>query len=369
MRSHKVFLKVLLIIVVISAIFLATVAIFVKVIWKPAVEKFLSDTLGVRIEFRGATLNLEASTITLRGVKILSDKDFKRNTFYADECTLAIDRDVFKQKRKILVNEVIIEGGELNVERNRRGIWNIAHADPLTSDYSPGVAYAATRRNTEALYTFVKNIHKVSIRNAKIILLDNYIPGGPLQVNFYGFDFYLNSKQEHEASYIPVNIDMGFSIMNDRYKDSKVRLQGNFNAYQNGMDADIVINTSHVDLMQFLPYFETYTPFSFNDGLFSSTTECSIRGEDIDCLTTMLFHKLKLLLIRERLQNALFLETSVNKLAPYLTRSGEIVFDFVIKNTLSNPKFGLGPRVKYAITLVTIQEVNKFMQTLQKLRR
>ena len=86
---------------------------------------------------------------------------------------------------------------------------------------------------------------------------------------------------------------------------------------------------------------------------------------NIDSLTTMYFSNLYLV-INTHDENAQFLQVSINRLAPYL-RSGEnLIFDFVMKGNVMNPQFGVGPRVKYAIGMVAIEEVSKILQQIQR---
>jgi len=122
------------------------------------------------------------------------------------------------------------------------------------------------------------------------------------------------------------------------------------------------LDTSNVDLMQFLPYFESYTPFSFREGLFSSHTTFEMHNNMISSPTTMVFHKLSLL-VGPGMENAQFFTTSVNKLVPYLTSgSGEIVFDFIINGPVQSPQANLGPRVKQAVGMAAMEELGRMLQ-------
>ena len=87
----------------------------------------------------------------------------------------------------------------------------------------------------------------------------------------------------------------------------------------------------------------------------------------IDSPTTTVFHKLKLT-IDPGMENAKFLETTANKLVRYLTSGkGEVAFDFVIKGPVDNPQAGLGPKVKFAMGMVVLEELGNIIQQLQKL--
>ncbi|MBL7070555.1 MAG: DUF748 domain-containing protein [Candidatus Omnitrophica bacterium] len=363
MRALKILLKTFAALIIVSALFAAGAAVLVKMRWKPTVERFLSDALGVGIKFEGAALNPKEYALTIRGLKILSGGEFERNTFYGERCTLMLDKDLYDEEERLFVKEVVIEGGELSLERNEKGRWNIERAELPEADFGPGAAYAAESEGGAPLYTFVKSIKKVSIRDSGILFKDKYVPGGPFEMAFYDFDFKLDSEEEFESvyGYIPIKVEADFNIENSLNRDSKISVKGKIAAYPGSAAMDMTVIASYVDLMQFLPYFESYTPFSFNSGLFSSTTELSIRDNMIDCSTTMLFHKLNLL-IDKGMENAQFLETSVNNLAPYLMSRGEILFDFVVKGPVDNPKANVGPKVKSAMTALFMDGIGKALQ-------
>ena len=366
MKIFRILFKTFIVLILISLILTAGVAVFVAYRWKPMVEQFLSDTLGVGIKFSGVAVNLEEYSLTVRDLKVLSGKGFERHTFFGERCTLMIDKNIFDEEQRIFVKEMIIERGVLNLERNSKGAWNIDRADFSKADYGRGTAYAARAGEDAPLYTFVNSIKKISIRDSQILFKDKHVPMGLFEMAFYDFDFEFDSEKEFESvyGYIPIKVEMDFTIENNQYRDSEIHLEANIAAYKGKTDMDAAITTSYIDLMQFLPYFDSYTPFSFQNGLFSSTTELSFKDNMIDSLTTMIFHKLKLL-IDEGMENADFLKTSVNRLAPYLMSRGEIVFDFVIKGPVDNLKAGIGPRVKYAMGIIAIEEFNKVIKTLR----
>ena len=91
-----------------------------------------------------------------------------------------------------------------------------------------------------------------------------------------------------------------------------------------------------------------------------------IENGTVDALTTMTFTNL-MLLVNPKKENAQFLETTVNKLVPYLmSGKGEIIFDFVINGPIDNPRVGMGPKVKYAVGMVAVDEFAEIMKQLQK---
>ena len=197
--------------------------------------------------------------------------------------------------------------------------------------------------------------------------MDYHVPRGPFEITCDDFDVTITSNPEEESvrNAIPMMWAIAFAIPSEGGR-GKIVLHADAWVLKNRVDIDAKIYAEHIDLMQFLPYFNSYTPFSFREGVFSSTTELKVTDNTVDSLTTMIFHRLKFLIDRG-MENAQFLETSVNKLAPYLmSGKGEIVFDFVIKGPLGDLRTGVGPRVKFAIGLAVMDEVGKALQRFSR---
>jgi len=294
-----------------------------------------------------------------------------KNLFRADKLTVVLDKEKFRKERKVIFESITVANALLHVERNKKGALNIAYDNTGRRRHRAGVAYAAipiTRSKAALLYKFTKGVKKLIIRDSIIEFTDYHIYGVPYTLACHNFNLTLESGEMPDS--MSLSGTLAFSIPASRYTaEGKVLAKISMAVYERMVNMDIIVDTQYIDVMQFQPYFEQYTPFYFKEGLFSSTTKFEIHENAIRSLTTMAFHRLQLWL-KPGMQNTQFLNESVNKLVPYLTSGkGDIIFDFTIGGSPRDSKFGLGPKVKRAIAMVAVQEVGKVLQQLQQLRK
>lgn len=361
--------KIIIWMIVIIVVIIASVLLYLKLYGKNIIEARLSDVLGRPIKFESVSLDIKNYTVEFKGFRIPARLGFKgKDLFQVDKLTLILDKDKFNKDRKVVFDQITVKSGILHVERNNRGALNIATDNIDKSRYEKGIAYAdisIPKPQPMLLYKFTKGVKKLIIKDSIIKFTDSYIYGVPYQLNCDNFNLDLASGEMPE--FMSLTGALSFAIPNRSYNvDGKVFVDISMAVYEYMSNMEINVNTQHIDVMQFQPYFEEYTPFYFNEGLFSSTTKFEIHSNAMRSLTTMAFHRLKLLL-KPGMQNTQFLDENVNKLVPYLTsQSGDIIFDFTISGPVSNPQFGLGPKVKYAMTMVAVEEVGKALQQLQR---
>jgi hypothetical protein len=280
-----------------------------------------------------------------------------------------LNKEKFDTEKKIALDEVYIKRGVLNIERKTDGVLVLASLSPREAiePSGGGLAHAA-ETSPCALYNLARSLRKVTIEDTTINFKDYHIsPNKPFFAYCDRFNLNFTSGQEPvpTSGHIPVQFTLSFRIPRCRYGDGSVSMSANMAAYSDRVDVEAALETRYIDLMLFLPYFSRNTPYTFTDGLFSSSTSFRMHNNMIDSLTTVTFHKI-LLYINPGMENAQFLSASANKIAKYLTSSsGEILFDFVIQGPLSSPAIGLGPKVKFAIGLVVIEEIGKMMQQIQ----
>ena len=364
------------VIIVIAIFIVVTIAggfLYLKLYGKGIVENALSKALGVNVRFEGLSLNLRDYKIDFKGVKIPAKAGFKERTaFGAEKFSITLNREELNKNRKIVFDEIYIERGTLRIERDKRGVFNVSYNNGTTSlpgTYMPGreaVAYAAAVPAPKpiALYNFAKGVKKLIIRDSVVEFKDYRLFNMPYTTTLGDVDLDITSKEMPDS--MSVSGTLNFTVPNTRYNaDGRAFIRGSVAVYEHMANMEINMETQNIDLMQFQPYFEKYTPFYFTEGLFSSTTKFEIHNDSMRSLTTMLFHRLRLG-VKPGMQNTAFLQTSVSRLIPYLTTgSGEIVFDFTLSGPTNNPQGGLGPQVKRAIGLVVTQEVLNTLQQLQ----
>jgi len=301
--------------------------------------------------------------VTLEGFTMSGRQAFARDMFRADKCVFTLGRKDSGAGKKVIIKEISVEKGLLNIVRNRAGLFNVARIYRPTSGYGGSTAYASPIEGAAPFYDFASKVEKITIQDSFILFEDDFVPKGPFAITLKGFNLDFSSKRRPDVpDSISVTCGLSFGIPNPQYRDGRVVFSASMAVYPGRTDMNTTLDTSNVDLMQFLPYFESYTPFSFREGLFSSHTTFEMHNNMISSPTTMVFHKLSLL-VGPGMENAQFFTTSVNKLVPYLTSgSGEIVFDFIINGPVQSPQANLGPRVKQAVGMAAMEELGRMLQ-------
>ena len=369
MKRRRAVRVIIWIIVIIAAI-IGAAFLYLKLYGKNIIEAKLSGVLGRPIKFESFSLDLKEYKVEFDKFRIPSKAGFKeKDLFSAGKLTVMLDKEKFRSERKVIFELIEVKNAILHIERNKRGALNIAYDNIGKRRYRTGLAYAAMPRpNAALLYKFAKGVKKLAIRDSIIEFTDSYIYGVPYTLNCHDFNLALTSGEM--PGFMSLTGTLAFMIPASGYTaEGKVLVRISMAVYEHMANMEINMDTQNIDVMQFQPYFEQYTPFYFKEGLFSSTTKFEMHQNIISSLTTMAFHRLQLWL-KPGMQNTQFLNENVNKLVPYLTSgSDDIIFDFTIGGSPANPQFGLGPKVKYAITMVAVQEVGKVLQQLQQLQK
>jgi len=368
--KRKRIVHVLVWIAVVIAAVIAAIFLYIKLYGKDIIEARLSEVLGRPIKFERFSLDLDNYSVEFDGFSIPARAGFKgRDFFRAGKLIVVLDKEKFRLGRKIIFESIEVKNATLHVERNKKGAFNMARYDASENRCASGTAYAAAPvSGAEFLYKFAGGIKKLVIKDSIVEFTDYHIYGVPYTLTCHDFNLILTSQEMKDL--ISLSGRMSLIIPAGNYKaEGKVLANISMAIYEHMANMEINVDTQYIDVMQFQPYFEQYTPFYFKEGLFSSTTKFEIHQNLIRSLTTMAFHRLRLWL-KPGMQNTQFLNESVNKLVPYLTSgSGDIIFDFTVGGSPDNPQFGLGPKVKYAVTMVTVQEVGKVLQQLQQLQK
>lgn len=371
MKLIKLLFKILVICALLMAVIIGGIVLYMKYYGKDVLQDVLSALIKRKVSFEAISVSPDQYAINFKGFTIPAEVGFgEENVFNAERFSVELNEERFQKEGKVVVERIIIERGSLNIVRNRDGLFNLSNCiNPVIQER--GVAYAASAEGGAAeFYNFVKNVKALYIRDSVINFEDYFVAEGPFSIKCDELNVAFAAEPEKEPRYgaIPLRCEITFG-MPTRLGRGYFKLDAEASVLENKIDADLNINTRDIDLMQFLPYFNSYTPFSFNEGVFSSETRFSVRDNYADSLTTIFFHRLNLVIDRG-MENARFLEVSVNKLAPYLRSGrGDIVFDFVIKGPMDRPKIGAGPRVKFAMGRVVIEELGNMLQQIRKLRR
>ena len=123
---------------------------------------------------------------------------------------------------------------------------------------------------------------------------------------------------------------------------------------------------SDVDILQFAPYYNQYSPIIIENGYFSGDLVFNFDNGNIGSTNTVFLKHFK---FREKSGGigAQYWQATLSEVIQYLrTSTGDIIFDFKIKGDMDSPRFYLGPHVKQAIQSLVIDKVSDVIRELQQ---
>ncbi len=352
------------------AIIIACTYLFMKFYGNAIVEKYLQAMIGQPVKIESVSLNMDKGAVNFHGFTIVSQIDLDAKIFNAEKVTVYLNKEKYEKEKVLVLDEVYIKKGILNIERRKDGTYNIASLGERGADEAgaSGSAAYAQEVSESPLYSLAKGIRKITVEDCTVNFKDHLISREPFFVYFDNVNFNFLSGQTiiKPEGFVSVKCAFGLRIPKCRYGDGSISFSADMAVYPDRVDMETNLQMKYIDLMLFAPYIPKDSPFSFNDGLFSSETAFRMHNNVINSLTTIIFHKISLY-INPGMENAEFLSASVNQIAKYLTSSkGEILFDFVIQGPSSRPAMGLGPKVKFAIGMVIIEELGKALAEMQR---
>lgn len=351
------------------ALVIGALALYMKVHGASYIKTALSELTGAQVDFKSIAINVDKQAASFKGFSVLSQVGFDKNIFDADIFTVTFNKEMLQSQKKLVFDSVYIKGANLNIIRNSRGKFNIAIPEIDTAWLSEPVyvfeslAYAVSQESNNPLYDILKTIKNIRVEKSIVTFEDYYRMSKPYKLWCDNLFIDISSSMTG-SGYISTSLKTSFRFPQRQYGDGWFALKGGLAVYPKNTNMESNVQTSNIDLRLFQPYFSRNTPFYFNSGRFSSNTDFRMHGGQIDSLTTMYVDNLNLR-INPHAPNAAFLNVSINRLAPYLRSGPGIVFDFVIKGSANRPKFGVGPKVKLAISMVVMEEVGKAIAQMQ----
>jgi hypothetical protein len=238
-RIFGFLLRMFVISVMVSAIIIACAAVYLKFHGNAILEKYFSKMAGAEVRFKGVAINPDKKALSFTGFTIVDKIDFEKKIFNAEKVTLLLNKEKYDKEKKIVLDEVYIRKGVLNIERQKNGTFNLSSVGVRQEGAGGGVAYAADVQGN-SLYNLAKNFRKVTIENAAINFTDSYISKTPFRVSFVGFIFVFVSNQIPVASTgsILVRCQLNFRIPRCRYGDGAVAFSTDMAAYPDRVDME-----------------------------------------------------------------------------------------------------------------------------------
>jgi len=380
----KFFIIFVIVLVILAGVLVGGTALFVKFYGKTMLEGFLSDRLEMKVKFKAVSFDVQKYTVSLRDLALAEPGIATHAFFKAGKVTVALDGEQLKKDRKIFVDRIDVTGAHISIERDKHGRITLARrvspsviARSKATKQSPGVAYAQTTPSPIAFYKLARNIRRLVIKDSTVEFKDHEVYEVPYTTRIVGLnaDIYRGvleklrmTPQQSEVGSIPLACIVSFTLPSDKYGRGEVFAMANVNLYKFMMDVEMIAETKNIDIMQFFPYFSKYTPFSVNEGVFSSRTDFVMRNNYINSYTKMSFRRLSFV-VEKGMQNARFLTSTVSQIEPYLTsKGGNVIFDFIITGPTEALKPDFGPIVKSAIGAITQDKMRQVMSAISGLQ-
>jgi len=364
-----VLLKFVALAAIISVMLAAGIFVFINMYGKSFLEKNLSDFLGADIKFRTVSLDPANRALRFGGLTMDNVVGLDNKIFNADIFTVKLNKKTLENKKTIMIDEIIIEGAVINIERKPDG--KIAVVTPvIKSVKGDNIPEGGNGPDKGAFYNVVNSVRKVSIKNSVVRFWDHAISAGGFLVicKNVSAEIITDSEKGRESGFVPVRAAVQFDLYNGPSESGSVQLAADMKVYKPFFESSIEIKGRNVDVETIKPYLDSWTPFIFTRGVFSLNSNVNIADNNIDSLTTVVFYNLRLS-TNPRKQDSEFLQTSVNRLVPYLTSDqGEIIFDFVITGPVKSPVIGMGPRLKQAAGMAAMEEVGRIVQGMQNIQ-
>ena len=174
MKIKNILIK-LFVIVGLTLVFLVIGAtIYLNLFGKDLLQDKLSEMLGSQVTFASVGLNAGEPGLQFKGLKIASQIDFEKNALNAEKFTVILNEEQLDNK-KFVIDEVVIEKGELIIIRDAKGILSVSGQKPSNLQNQPGTAQAAVTNEKNGLYNFAKLLKKLTVKDLSVKVIDYYI--------------------------------------------------------------------------------------------------------------------------------------------------------------------------------------------------
>jgi len=370
MKTLKILLKIFLFSALLMAIIVGSIAVYMRLYGDAHIKKALSELAGARVDYRSASINLDKKEASFRGFSIASQIGFDKDIFGADTFTIILNKEKLEKEKRLVFDRVRVKGAKLNIIRDKAGVLNVVLPKTNTAMLegpffsSGGIAYAAEAPSKNALYDVLMSVRNIKIEDSGITFEDHFMMEKPYKIWCDKFSAEIVSN-DTGSGYLSTAMTANFRVPQKEGGHGSFGMKTNMAVYPDKTNMELAAETENINLLIFLPYFRRSTPFDLRSGRFSSRTDFRMHEGIIDSLTTMYFRNLSFI-ITARDENAQFLQVSINRLAPYLKSGDNTVFDFTMKGDANKAQFSVGPKVKFAMGMVVMEEVGKAIQQMQR---
>lgn len=366
---------ILTIIILTAAVSLAAVFIYRYQIIAYSTEKILRSALPDYIKVDGIKFDFNRSKVALEGFKINGPKGYS-DAYIAEISEIECG---YKMKGKTILDGLqiinpVIKNMVLRVERNPDGVVNLSKmgevlgagsivtpGDPVSTSVAAGRAVAAPKSPKAS--DFIKLPQDFSVKNGKVVFVDRLNMSGAHVITFENIEANIGLKMNDTYSDVLGFSSTGSGNLNGK-RDEVIHWDMTFDPKASKLTMSTRFNVSGVNMLPLEPYYDRYSPFSFESGRISGTLVFDFNNGNIGSTNELRISDLKFS-IKPGYEDALVFDTAVKDLVKYFTSSsGDVVFDFKIKGDMAAPRFYLGPISKQAVTAMVVDKVSDMIQQM-----
>ncbi|MGB2600192.1 MAG: DUF748 domain-containing protein [Candidatus Omnitrophota bacterium] len=357
--------KILIILFIIFVAAAAVVYYFRYDIFQVSAEAIIKKNLPPFVHVDRIIFNLKDGLLEVKGFSLRNPRGYiNKDLAKIDSITCR-----YKMKGDNILDGLEVTGIEasrplINIERLPDGRFNINEMDKVMKEgekAAPRKEKAPTagkRSSKRDISDFVKLTNTIDIKSGKIVFLDKAVRPSPTVLTFED----VNGKVVLGLAddYRSVN-SMESQGEGDINGDSSQRVR-----WVVSLDPDTERLTmsnryevSGVDITQFKPYYDRYSPIDIKRGWCSGTFVFDFDNGNIGSMNTLRLRGLKFA-VKEDASSSGFWEAAVPDIIQYLrSSSGEIVFDFKIKGDMNSPRFYPGPILTKAIQAKVVDTITE----------
>lgn len=366
------FKKIFILFVIIISVIIGTIYIYRHAIIKFYAEKIIRENLPGYIKIDKINFDFVNNKASFGNFKILNPPGFSSEYLINIKdinCRYRIrSRGIMPEGLEIV--EVMFKSADLQIERLKDGkinvieMGNFLKSFPAKVSSAPQAAAKNTKENKPSagnrkLSDIIKLPQSFGIRNTSIAFLDALPYDKPHLITVDSINGNVSITFDDNYSKI---ISLAFTV------------EGNLN----GLGNEIIkwaasldpttprltmsnrFDVSDLDILDFAPYYDKFSPFVFERGRFSGTLVFDFNNGNIGSTNEVHLSNLSFS-VKPGYENAQMWETNVPDLMRYFTTpSGDIVFDFKLKGGMASPTVYLGPISKRALASMAIDKVASY---------
>ena len=360
----KIFIAILLIIVVAAA----GVYYFWNDIFQYSAETVIRKNLPPYVKVDSMVFDLKERKMTIEGLGI------KNPPGYTGKYLADIARITCRYKMKgdnildgIEVTSISTDKPVINIERRSDGRINVNEMEKVMAESkvtSAGPGKRSFKVPSVKISDLVKLTDTIDIREGAIVFKDAYVSRPAYQTVFNRVNGKLVLDLNEDYTKVLLVKSNGSGVLGGDTSQS-ISWVVSLDPTASALTMSNRFEVSGVEITQFKPYYDNYSPIDILRGWCSGTLVFDFDRGNIGSMNTVVIKGLRFSMKQGGAGTSSWQADLIPQMIKYLqSNPGEVTFDFKIKGPIDNPTFYPGPRVKQAIQTMAVDKVSEVIQNL-----